>query len=298
MADILRDAWCAGDMRPARAFVSDGVFSRFQVQLALMRQENRRNVMGDASVLSADHRGGRERRAARRRARAPDGAGARHRGAGRRADDRDPPRARARARSSRTRRSGRSCGAPARRPSPRASRSGARARRAARRSTAARSSSAATAARSSARGSTTGCSRRSRSSRSGSPTRVARDVGLDALRRGDPGVAREVLEDRASYVFWKWVEAGRAERGLAAAQVRVAAPCWRAPERSLRRRAARATSRWAARTSSHASSTGGRVRSRLRRDPLVGALRRRPAPTPVPDGDAPGAAVGRRRSCR
>jgi hypothetical protein len=50
MSDALRGAWCAGDMRPARAFVSDGVFSRFQVQLALMRQENRRNVMGDARV--------------------------------------------------------------------------------------------------------------------------------------------------------------------------------------------------------------------------------------------------------
>jgi hypothetical protein len=50
MAEILRQAWCGGDMRPARAFVSDGVFSRFQVQLALMRQENRRNVMGDARV--------------------------------------------------------------------------------------------------------------------------------------------------------------------------------------------------------------------------------------------------------
>jgi DNA-directed RNA polymerase subunit RPC12/RpoP len=50
MADILRGAWCGGDMRPARPFVSDGVFSRFAVQLALMRQENRRNVMGDARV--------------------------------------------------------------------------------------------------------------------------------------------------------------------------------------------------------------------------------------------------------
>jgi uncharacterized tellurite resistance protein B-like protein/predicted lipid-binding transport protein (Tim44 family) len=52
MADALRGAWCGGDMRPARAFVSDGVFSRFQVQLELMRQENRRNVMGDARVLN------------------------------------------------------------------------------------------------------------------------------------------------------------------------------------------------------------------------------------------------------
>jgi hypothetical protein len=51
MADMLRNAWCAGDMQPARAFVSDGVYGRFQVQLALMKQENRRNVMGDAQVL-------------------------------------------------------------------------------------------------------------------------------------------------------------------------------------------------------------------------------------------------------
>jgi tellurite resistance protein len=52
MADMLRRAWCAGDMRSARSFVSDGVYSRFQVQLALMRQENRRNVMEDARVLA------------------------------------------------------------------------------------------------------------------------------------------------------------------------------------------------------------------------------------------------------
>jgi len=51
MADQLRNAWCGGNMLPARPFVSDGVYSRFQVQLALMRQENRRNVMGDAQVL-------------------------------------------------------------------------------------------------------------------------------------------------------------------------------------------------------------------------------------------------------
>ena len=51
MSDILRDAWCGGDMRPARAFVSDGVYSRFNVQLGLMRMEGLRNVMSDASVL-------------------------------------------------------------------------------------------------------------------------------------------------------------------------------------------------------------------------------------------------------
>jgi hypothetical protein len=50
MADILREAWCAGDMRPARAFVSDGVFCRFSVQLELMRAHGERNVMADAAV--------------------------------------------------------------------------------------------------------------------------------------------------------------------------------------------------------------------------------------------------------
>ncbi|HEY1958510.1 MAG TPA: TIM44-like domain-containing protein [Polyangiaceae bacterium] len=51
MSDILRDAWSAGDMRPARAFMSDGTFSRFQVQLELMCGEGVRNVMSDTRVL-------------------------------------------------------------------------------------------------------------------------------------------------------------------------------------------------------------------------------------------------------
>lgn len=51
MSDVLREAWIQGNMAPARAFVSDGVYSRFQVQLALMRQEGVRNVMSDAAVL-------------------------------------------------------------------------------------------------------------------------------------------------------------------------------------------------------------------------------------------------------
>ncbi len=51
MSDILRGAWCGLDMRPARPFVSDGIYSRFQVQLELMRGEGVRNVMTDAQVL-------------------------------------------------------------------------------------------------------------------------------------------------------------------------------------------------------------------------------------------------------
>ena len=54
MNEVLVSAWCAGDMRPARPFVSDGVYSRFQVQLALMRGENRRNVMKDAEVTDVE----------------------------------------------------------------------------------------------------------------------------------------------------------------------------------------------------------------------------------------------------
>jgi hypothetical protein len=33
--------------------------------------------------------------------------------------------------------------------------------------------------------------------------------GFEALRSRDSAVAREVIEDRASYVFWKWVQAAR-----------------------------------------------------------------------------------------
>jgi len=51
MSDILRDGWTNGDMRPARPFMSDGCYSRFQVQLELMRGEGVRNVMSDAQVL-------------------------------------------------------------------------------------------------------------------------------------------------------------------------------------------------------------------------------------------------------
>ncbi len=51
MSEVLRDAWCNGDMAPARAFVSDAIFSRYKVQLALMRQEGVRNVMAEARPL-------------------------------------------------------------------------------------------------------------------------------------------------------------------------------------------------------------------------------------------------------
>jgi hypothetical protein len=212
MADILRAAWCGGDMRPARPFVSDGVYSRFQVQLALMRQENRRNVMSDARVLSATLEAVEDA--------APlDVVHVRMTAEGRDtevpadADDEAIRRALARTRVepyteiwSLVRRRGAltkpadfpvgracpGCGAPL------------------------------------DGGETIKCRYCGALVCSGehdwvlseitqvvewSP-RGARPTGLDDLRLRDPGVACEVLEDRASYVFWKWIEAGRARAVL------------------------------------------------------------------------------------
>jgi uncharacterized Zn finger protein (UPF0148 family) len=210
MSDALRGAWCGGDMRPARAFVSDGVFSRFQVQLALMRQENRRNVMGDARVrgmalvgvegggpLDAVHV---RIDAEARDTEVPATAGE---------DQIHAALAHARVEPfaeiwSLVRRAGAatkpagfpvgkacpSCGAPL------------------------------------GEGETVKCRYCGALVCSGEHDWVLAEItqleewrpsasnraapGLDALVARDPGAAREVLEDRASYLFWKWVEAGRA----------------------------------------------------------------------------------------
>jgi hypothetical protein len=215
MADILRQAWCAGDMRPARPFVSDGVLSRFQVQLELMRQEDRRNVMSDASVLSATIVGVESAEplevvhvrmtAQARDTEVPVGA-----------TDEQIRRALAHAPVepyteiwSLVRRSGAqskpagfavgracpSCGAPL------------------------------------DGGETIKCRYCGTLACSGEHDWVLAEItqlvewrpgvapaldaqaslagALEALRRRDPGVAREALEDRGSYVFWKWVQAGR-----------------------------------------------------------------------------------------
>jgi tellurite resistance protein/uncharacterized Zn finger protein (UPF0148 family) len=208
MSDMLRDAWCAGDMRPARAFVSDGVFSRFQVQLRLMRQENRRNVMGDArirdltivAVESADpldvvhvrvtaeardtevtaNATDDQVRAALAHARVEPYAEiwslVRQAGAQSKPDGFQVGRACP------------SCGAPL------------------------------------AEGETMKCRYCGALACSGEHDWVLAEItqveewhptaaqagGLAELRARDAGVAREVLEDRASYLFWKWIEAGRA----------------------------------------------------------------------------------------
>jgi hypothetical protein len=54
MATIVREAWCAGDMRAARAFMSDGVFGRFETQLALMRAEGVKNAMANAGIVDLE----------------------------------------------------------------------------------------------------------------------------------------------------------------------------------------------------------------------------------------------------
>jgi MYXO-CTERM domain-containing protein len=211
MADILREAWCGGDMKSARPFLSDGVYGRFQVQLALMRQENRRNVMSDARVLSATIEAVEDAApldvvhvrvvAEARDAEVPASAG-----------DDEVRQALARAGIepyteiwSLARRSGAqskqagfdvgracpSCGAPF---------------------------------AEGERGETLKCRYCSALVCSGEHDWVLAEItqleewhpssrtppGLAELRERDGGVAREALEDRASYLFWKWVAAGRA----------------------------------------------------------------------------------------
>ncbi len=50
----VNEAWVAGAMGPARRLISDGVYVRFQTQLALLAADGLHNVMADWKVLSAD----------------------------------------------------------------------------------------------------------------------------------------------------------------------------------------------------------------------------------------------------
>jgi hypothetical protein len=207
MADKLRDAWCAGDMGPARAFVSDGVFSRFQVQLGLMQDENRRNVMADARVLSVSLAGAEDANPldvvhVRVDAEARDTEVAWNANADqiRSALQRAPVEpyseiwsisrcagAQSKPAGYEVGRACPRCGAPL------------------------------------AQGETMKCRYCGALVCSGEHDWVLAEItqmvewrpsgpgatGFAELRARDPGVAREVLEDRASYVFWKWVQAAR-----------------------------------------------------------------------------------------
>ena len=217
MSDVLREAWCAGDMRPARPFVSDGIFGRYQAQLALMRGEGLRNVMRDATTLyntleACDSEPPLDAVHVRFTARARDAmvpvnatpaqidaelkrtpaleyseiwSLVRRQGATTKGDPMQVGRVCP------------SCGAPL--------------------------VDQKSAAMSDAGGEMMKCRYCSALVCSGEHDWVLAEItqvsewrpasqhvqGLRALREADPGVAREALEDRASYVFWKWIEAGR-----------------------------------------------------------------------------------------
>jgi len=52
IAERLQQAWSGGDMMPVRNYVSQGVFNRFRLQLELMTEEEKvRNILSDYKVL-------------------------------------------------------------------------------------------------------------------------------------------------------------------------------------------------------------------------------------------------------
>ena len=50
----VNEAWLGGHMGPTRRLISDGVFTRFNTQLGLLQADGLRNVMSDWRVVSAD----------------------------------------------------------------------------------------------------------------------------------------------------------------------------------------------------------------------------------------------------
>lgn len=50
----VNEAWIAGAMGPARRHISDGVYVRFQTQLALLKAQGLRNAMADWSVVGCE----------------------------------------------------------------------------------------------------------------------------------------------------------------------------------------------------------------------------------------------------
>jgi len=51
IATLIQQAWCAGDMRSCRRFLSQGVYNRFRLQLKIMRElEKRQNAMADFKI--------------------------------------------------------------------------------------------------------------------------------------------------------------------------------------------------------------------------------------------------------
>ena len=50
----VNETWLAGDMKPARRVISDGVFVRFSTQLELLKADGLRNAMADWRIVSAE----------------------------------------------------------------------------------------------------------------------------------------------------------------------------------------------------------------------------------------------------
>jgi Tim44-like domain len=50
----VNEAWVNGNMGPARRFISDGVYVRFQAQLGLLKAQGLRNAMADWSVVGCE----------------------------------------------------------------------------------------------------------------------------------------------------------------------------------------------------------------------------------------------------
>lgn len=50
----VNEAWLAGDMGPARCLISDGIFVRFSTQLALLKADGLRNAMADWRIISVE----------------------------------------------------------------------------------------------------------------------------------------------------------------------------------------------------------------------------------------------------
>lgn len=48
---LVQKAWCAGDMSGVRNLLSDGLFRRFETQLAILKHHKKRNVMADHRIL-------------------------------------------------------------------------------------------------------------------------------------------------------------------------------------------------------------------------------------------------------
>jgi hypothetical protein len=49
----VQDAWTRGDMRPVRTFLSDGLLRRFQTHLSVMRHQGLRNALADHQVIES-----------------------------------------------------------------------------------------------------------------------------------------------------------------------------------------------------------------------------------------------------